>query len=90
MNPYEAACERFERASRNYPKAKAEAERILREANDEYDAAEANLRQYESAPGIPLPEYREAAIKTARRELVEAIVAASNPHAQDQTCPGGC
>jgi len=58
-NPYEAASERFQQASRNYPKAKAEAERILREADDEYDAAEANLRQYESQPGIPLPQYRE-------------------------------
>ena len=56
---YEAACKRFEAASRNYPVAKAKAERILREASDEYDAAEANLRQYESQPGIPLPQYRE-------------------------------
>jgi hypothetical protein len=60
-NPYEAACERFSRASRNYPKAKAESERILREADAEYDAAEANLRQYESQPGIPLPQYLEGA-----------------------------
>lgn len=58
-NPYEQACERFNRASANYPKAEAEAARILREANDEYDAAQANLRRYESAPGIPLPQYRE-------------------------------
>ncbi|HEV2452391.1 MAG TPA: hypothetical protein VGS62_10760 [Streptosporangiaceae bacterium] len=58
-NPYEEACERFNRASANYPKAKAESERILREANDEYDAAQDNLRQYESRPGIPLPQYRE-------------------------------
>jgi acyl-CoA hydrolase len=57
-NPYEQACERFNIASANYPKAKAEAERILREASDEYDAAAANLRRYESQPGIPLPEYR--------------------------------
>lgn len=59
MNPHEEACERFNRASENYPRAKAESERILREANEEYDAAEDNLRRYESAPGIPLPEYRE-------------------------------
>lgn len=57
-NPYEAACERFNRASRNYPAAKAEAARILQAASDEYDAAEANLRQYESEPGIALPQYR--------------------------------
>jgi hypothetical protein len=60
MNPYEAACERLERASANLPKAKAEAERILREADDEYYAATANLRLYESQPGVPLPEYRES------------------------------
>jgi hypothetical protein len=58
-NPYEAACERFNRASANYPKAQAEAERILREADEEYEAARANLRQYESQPGIPLPQYGE-------------------------------
>lgn len=57
-NPYEAAGYRFARASENYPKAKAESERILREAEEEYEAAEANLRQYETSPGIPKPEYR--------------------------------
>lgn len=59
MNPYEAACERFERANQNCAKATAEAERILTEAENEWDAAQANLRQYESRPGIPLPQYRE-------------------------------
>lgn len=59
VNAYEAACERFSRASQNYPKAKAESERIIREADEEFDAAQANLRQYETSPGIPLPEYRE-------------------------------
>lgn len=58
-NPYEAACDRFNEASENYPKAKAEAERILREAEEEYEAAQANLRQYEVSPGIPRPEYRD-------------------------------
>ena len=57
-NPYEAAVERFHRAHQNYPEAKAEADRILQEADDEYEAATANLRQYETQPGIPLPEYR--------------------------------
>jgi len=60
-NPYEAAAERFERASRAYPLAKAESARLLREANDEYEAAEADLRQYESQPGIPLPQDRKQA-----------------------------
>lgn len=57
-NPYEQACDRFNAASENYPKAKAEAARILREAEEEYEAAEAHLRQYESKPGICKPEYR--------------------------------
>jgi hypothetical protein len=55
---YEQACERYSAACANYPKAKAEADRILREAEDEYDAASANLRQYEISPGIPKPECR--------------------------------
>ena len=59
MNPYEAACDRFNRASKNYPKAKAEAARILAEAEAEWEAAQVNLRRYESQPGIPLPQYRE-------------------------------
>lgn len=59
MNAYEEACERFDRASDNWPKAKAEAERIVREADEEYEAAWANLRRYESSPGLPLPQYRE-------------------------------
>jgi hypothetical protein len=59
-NPYEAACERFNRASRRAYRAKADAERILREADAEYEAALANLAQYESEPGIALPQYREA------------------------------
>jgi hypothetical protein len=58
-NPYEEAAERFARADQNYPKAKAEAFRILQEADDEWAAAQANLRQYESFPGIPLPQYRQ-------------------------------
>jgi hypothetical protein len=58
-NPYEAACERYGRANQNWPKAKAEAERLLREADEEWSAALDNLRQYETAPGIPLPQYRE-------------------------------
>ena len=56
---YEAARARYDRASRNCQQAKAEAERILCEASDEYDAAASSLRQYESQAGIPLPQYRE-------------------------------
>lgn len=58
LNLHEEAAARFDRATENYPRAVAEADRILREASTEVDAAEANLRQYESAPGIPRPEYR--------------------------------
>jgi hypothetical protein len=59
-NAYEQACERFNRANAAYPEAKNEAERILEAAEEEWNAALANLRQYESQPGIPLPEFREA------------------------------
>ena len=58
MNPYEAARERLERANRNLKKAKAEAHRILTEAEVEWSEADDNLRRYESAPGIPQPQYR--------------------------------
>jgi hypothetical protein len=57
-NPYEVACLRFNRASENYPKVKAHAGQMLRDAEDEYEAARANLAQYETSPGIPKPEYR--------------------------------
>jgi hypothetical protein len=59
MNPYEKACERFNTAVRNYSIAKAKAEEMVAEADREWMAAEANVRQYESRPGIPLPQYRE-------------------------------
>jgi len=59
MNPYEAARERLERANRNLKKAKAEAHRILTEAEVEWNEADDGLRQHESQPGIPLPQYRE-------------------------------
>ena len=58
-NPYEAARERLERANRNLKTAKAEARRILTEAEIEWNEADDNLRQHETTPGIPLPEYRE-------------------------------
>jgi hypothetical protein len=54
---YEAALDRMEAARRGWQHDKREAERIVREADDEYYAAEANLRACEIVPGIPLPEY---------------------------------
>ncbi len=60
-NPYEHACERFNVAGPALAMAMAEAERIVREADAEYEAARANLRRYETSPGIPLPECRELA-----------------------------
>ena len=59
MNPYEAARERLERANRNLKVAKAEAERILTEAEVEWTEADANLAAHEVSPGIPQPQYRE-------------------------------
>ena len=58
-NPYEAARTRLERATKSYQDAKVRAEQILCDAVNELDAAEAGLRQYETSPGIPLPEFRE-------------------------------
>ena len=58
-NPYEAACERFNAALGACGRARVEADRLLRETEDEFEAARANLRQYETSPGIPLPQYRE-------------------------------
>jgi hypothetical protein len=61
VNDYEKACERFERISQNYDAIRKVAQGVIDWANEEYDAAQANLRQYESQPGIPLPQYREQA-----------------------------
>jgi hypothetical protein len=61
MNPYEAACERFERANRNARVIEAYARMLIDKANREWEEAQANLRQHESQPGIPLPQYREQA-----------------------------
>jgi hypothetical protein len=60
-NAYEAACDRMEAARRGCQHASREAERILREAEDEWRAADANLVRYEAKPGIPLPEFRQEA-----------------------------
>ena len=58
MNAYELAGERFNRAGPACLKARREAERIVRDAEAEYAAAEAALTAFESSPGVPLPEYR--------------------------------
>lgn len=57
-NAYEQAVTRFEAARRNYPLARAHAEQIVNAATDEYNTAEAALRECEERPGIPRAEYR--------------------------------
>lgn len=57
-NPYELAAERFNRISQSIAAIKAQAQSVIQWCDDEYDAASENLRQYESQPGIALPEYR--------------------------------
>ena len=62
MNAYEAARERLEAACQERREAKRdrdEAEAYLLRAEAEWAGATRNLRQYETTPGIPLPEYRE-------------------------------
>jgi len=59
MNPYEQAVKRFSAAVRNHAIATAEADAMVRAADDEWEAAQAGLAQYEVSPGIPKPEYRE-------------------------------
>jgi hypothetical protein len=61
MNAYEEARERLERANQNLKKARAEAHRILTEAEVEWNEADANLAAHESSPGIPQPQYRKQA-----------------------------
>ncbi len=59
MNDYEKACERFNRISGSYEQIKRTAAGVIEWADDEYEAAQDNLRQYESQPGVPLPQYRQ-------------------------------
>lgn len=59
-NPYEAAAERFCAAESARSAAREEASRIMAAADEAYDAASEDLRQYESRPGIPLPQYDTA------------------------------
>lgn len=56
-NPYELACERFNRISGSIQAIKAQAQSVIDWADQEWEAAQKNLRQYETSPGIPLPEY---------------------------------
>lgn len=58
ISDYEYAAGQFSAARESLLKARAEGERICREACRAYDEAEASLRRYESKPGIPKPEYR--------------------------------
>jgi len=62
MNPYEEARERLDLADKAYREIRA-ARAALAEAETvveaEWAAANRNLRQYETVPGIPLPQYRE-------------------------------
>ena len=62
MNPYEEACARLElanQAHRELRAIRAALERAGIAVEAEWAAATRNLRQYESQPGIPLPEFRE-------------------------------
>ncbi len=58
MNAYDLACSRMDTARRRCQRARRLAERIVREADQEYDLADANLARYETRPGVPRPEYR--------------------------------
>ena len=63
MNPYEEARERLELANQAHREIrilKVLLEDAETAAEAEWGAATRNLRQYETTPGIPLPEYREA------------------------------
>ena len=64
MNPYEASRERLEQAVislRAAKKDRDEAEAYLLKAEARWAAATRDLCQYETKPGIPLPQYRELA-----------------------------
>jgi len=62
MNPYEQARKRFEVACQELREAKRdrdEAEAYLLKAEAEWAGATRDLRQYETTPGVPLPQFRE-------------------------------
>jgi hypothetical protein len=58
-NAYEAASQRLAAATENHRLALIASGRIIQQADREYRDAETELRQHESKPGIPLPEYQE-------------------------------
>jgi hypothetical protein len=58
--PYEAAAARYRKAVEDYSTVKARAAKLIDDADGELAAAEADLRQHEERPGIPLPQYRTA------------------------------
>jgi nucleoside-diphosphate-sugar epimerase len=57
---YEAAAERFNRASENAPRIREICRQLAEAAEAEYEAAAADLARYEvpGKPGVPLPQYR--------------------------------
>lgn len=62
VNPYEAARERLElakQACRELRIVKTVLAHAETTVEAEWAAATRNLRQYETAPGIPKPEYRQ-------------------------------
>jgi hypothetical protein len=62
VTPYEATRERLERASemlREIRAVKAALKNVQICAEAEWASATRDLRQYETSPGIPLPQYRE-------------------------------
>lgn len=61
MNDYERAAARYRAIADSIEGRRAALERQIDELVDEFMAAQDNLRQYETAPGIPLPQYRKQA-----------------------------
>jgi len=57
-NDYEFACEMFNQVSEWSETIQELAATISALANEEYNNRTKDLRQYESKPGIPLPQYR--------------------------------
>ena len=58
MNDYETALLRFEKISRSHAEIKRQAQAIINWADNEWHAAWNGLREYESMPGVELPQYR--------------------------------
>jgi hypothetical protein len=55
---YEAALDRYERISEDYPVIRRAIDSIREWADQEFQAAAANLSRFEDKPGIPKREYR--------------------------------